>query len=386
MTKGYDFDTPIDRVGTGSLKWDRYAGRDVIPLWMADMDFRSPPAVLDALHRRIDHGIFGYTSAPDSLTEAVLDHAWRQYAWRLEPEWIVWLPELVVGLHVACRAAGASGVDALTATPIYPPFLHTPPGSGATRTAVPLQQQASRWTFDWDAMEAAVTERTRVFLFCSPHNPVGRVWSREELGDVAAFCQRHDLLLCSDEIHCDLVLDETCRHVPAASLGPEIAARSVTLMAPSKTYNMPGLGVALAIIPDGAWRTRFKRAMAGFVPHVNLLGLVAAEAAYRLGEPWRLDLLAYLRGNAKKVQEAVAAMPGLSMAPVEATYLAWIDTRAARLEAPCSFFEQAGVGLSDGAEFGAPGFVRLNFACPRARLDEALRRMTSAWTARPGGS
>lgn len=371
----FDFDTVIDRRDTASEKWDRYAGREIIPLWVADMDFRSPPAVIEALHERIEHGVFGYTRPPGELVEAVLTMLQREYGWVVEEEWLIWLPGLVCGLNVACRALGAAADEVITFTPVYPPFMSAPILSGRSLVKVPLLLRAGRWELDLGALERAITPRTRLLLLCSPHNPVGRVWSQTELLGLAEMAGRYDLVICSDEIHVGLILDRDKRQIPIAALSPEIGTRTITLNAPSKTYNIPGLGCSFAVIADQALRRGFKKAMAGIVPHVNVLGYVAAQAAYLHGEPWRRALIEYLRGNHDLVMEAVGGMPGLSMTPVEATYLAWIDARSSGIEQPARFFEQAGVGLSDGADFGLPGFLRLNFGCSRTLLLEALRRM-----------
>ena len=369
------FDTPVDRRGSDSFKWGKYAGRDILPLWVADMDFAAPPAVLAALHRRIEHGVFGYGGPWPSLTASVLAHLQDEYGWTIEPEWLVWLPGLVTGLNVACRAVDG---EVLTATPIYPPFLSAPHFSGRKLNRVELARDDNRWHWDMAAMQQATTAATRLFLLCHPHNPVGRCWSRDELLALADYAERHDLVVCSDEIHCGLILDPDKRHIPFASLSPEIAQRSITLMAPSKTFNIPGLGCAFAVIPNPALRRQFERAMHGIVPHVNVLGLAACEAAFRHGGDWHRDLIAYLRGNRDRVAATMASLPGVRMAPVEATYLAWIDVRDLRLAKPAAHFEAHGIGLSDGADFGAPGWLRLNFGCPRSTLDEALTRFERA--------
>ncbi len=369
------FDTPIDRRGSDSFKWGKYAGRDILPLWVADMDFAAPPAVLAALHRRIEHGVFGYGGPWPSLTESVLAHLQGEYGWSIEPEWLVWLPGLVTGLNVACRAVDG---EVLTATPIYPPFLSAPHFSGRKLNRVELAHDNNRWHWDMAALQLATTAATRLFLFCHPHNPVGRCWSRDELLALADYAERHDLVVCSDEIHCGLILDADKRHIPFASLSPAAAQRSITLLAPSKTFNIPGLGCAFAVIPNPALRRRFEQAMHGIVPHVNVLGLAACEAAFRHGGDWHRELIAYLRGNRDRVAATMASLPGVRMAPVEATYLAWIDVRDLRLAKPAAHFEAHGIGLSDGADFGAPGWLRLNFGCPRATLDEALSRFERA--------
>ncbi|MDD5295964.1 MAG: PatB family C-S lyase [Rhodocyclaceae bacterium] len=374
----FDFDTPVDRRESASVKWDRYAGRDVLPLWVADMDFAAPAPILEALYERVDHGVFGYGNPPASLAEAVVAAMKRDYGWRVRGDWLVWLPGLVTGLNVACRAVGEPGDSVFTASPVYQPFFSAPRFADREVVSARMVRVGPRWQWDFGATEAAITPRTRLFLLCNPHNPTGRVFTRDELLDVAHMAERRDLVIVSDEIHCGLVLDPACRHQPLAALDKAIAARTITLMAPSKTWNIAGLSCAFAIISDDDLRRRFQMAMRGIVPHVNVMGYAAAEAAYRLGEPWRRALVRYLRGNAARVLEAVGQMPGLSMAPVEATCLAWIDAREMGLENPVAFFETAGVGLSDGTDFGAPGFLRLNFGCPRSTLNEALHRMSAA--------
>ena len=372
------FDTPIERRGSDSLKWGKYAGRDILPLWVADMDFAAPPAVLAALRRRMEEGIFGYGGPTPSLEAAVVSHLADEYGWPVEPEWIVWLPGLVTGLNIACRVVDGA---VLTATPVYPPFLSAPRFSGRALQRVELAHQDGRWHWDMAALSAAATADTRLILLCHPHNPVGRCWTKGELQALADFAAERDLIVCSDEIHCGLILDKDKRHLPFARLSPDAARRSITLLAPSKTFNIPGLGCAFALIPDAMLRRRFRQAMDGIVPHPNVLGLAACEAAYREGEAWRRELIAYLAANRDRVAATVAACPKLGMSPVEATYLAWIDVRGLGLADPARHFEVHGLGLSDGADFGAPGWLRLNFGCPRATLDEALRRFVMAYQA-----
>ena len=370
-----DFDTLPDRRNTASEKWDRYGDRDIIPLWVADMDFRSPPTVIEALHQRVEHGVFGYSGPPKELVETVTAMLFREYSWQVDPAWLVWLPGLVCGLNVACRAVGQTGDAVAAFTPVYPPFLTAPGLADRLLVTAPLVEQQSRWVMDLDALEQAITDRTRLLLLCSPHNPVGRIWSVEEQRALAELVERHNLIVCSDEIHSGLLLDADTQHIPFATLAPELARRTITLQAPSKTYNIPGLGCSFAIIPDQQLRTAFRGVMSGIVPHVNLLGYTATLAAYRDGEQWRQALLSYLRENRDLVLESLTAMAGLKTWPVEATYLAWIDARSLQTADPAGFFELAGVGLSDGASFGAPGFLRLNFGCPRKLLQQALARM-----------
>ncbi|MEI6106554.1 MAG: PatB family C-S lyase [Opitutae bacterium] len=382
----FDFTHVPERRGTDSQKWQKYAGRDILPLWVADMDFLSPPAIVAALQQRVAHGIYGYARPVASTVDAFVQAMEHRYGWRIDPAWVVWLPGLVVGLNLTALAFAAPGEEILTLTPVYPPFMSAPKNSGRISTQVLLRlDPAGRWEIDWPALERAVTPRTKLFFLCNPHNPVARVWRRDELLRLGEFCLRHDLVLCSDEIHCDLILD-ALPHVPTALLGEDIARRTITLMAPSKTYNVPGLGTSMAIIPDPTLRARFVRAGAGVMAEVNAFGYTACEAAYRDCEPWRQELLQVLRGNRDLILDFVAReMPGVTIeAPIEATYLAWLNVSALKLADPVAHFEQHGVGLSDGAFFGVPrgSHVRLNFGCPRATLLEALQRMKRALPAR----
>ncbi|HOQ04090.1 MAG TPA: PatB family C-S lyase [Anaerohalosphaeraceae bacterium] len=374
----FPFDNAPERRGTDSLKWARYAGRDVIPMWVADMDFPSPPAVLEALRKRVEHGIFGYAAAPPQAAESVCLWFQIRYGWAIQKEWIVWLPGLVCGLNVVCRAFAELDEEVAVLTPVYPPFLTAPLNSGRKLLRCPLRKTSDRYEIDFERLEQTISPATRVLLFCHPHNPVGRIWKLEELTKLADLCLRKNLLLCSDEIHADLILDETSRHIPTASLSAEIARQTITLASPSKTFNLPGLGCAYAVIPNMELRHRFLRAMRGIVPHVGPLGYTACIAAYRQGAEWLDSLLKYLRNNRDLLCQTINALPGLSVISPEATYLAWIDCRGLGLSNPAEFFEEAGVGVSDGAEFDSPGYVRLNFACPKSRLQEALHRIRKA--------
>lgn len=369
-----DFDRVVTRRGTASFKWELY-GAGVLPLWVADMDFPSPPPVVEALRRRAEHGIYGYTLVGDPFVDALRADLERRHSWRIEPEWLVWLPSVVPGLNLCCRAFAGPGDDVMTVTPVYPPFLEAPPDQQRRLVTVAANVESGRWGLPLEEMEAAVTPRTRVLLFCHPHNPLGRVWRRDEVAAVVDFCRRHDLVLCSDEIHCDLRLDEL-PHVPSALVAPEAPGVTVTLMSPSKTYNLPGLNFAFAIVPDRDLRDRFTAAAAGLLPFPGCFALAAAEAAYREGGPWLEELLAYLRANRDALESFVrASLPRVRLTHIEATYLAWLDVRPLELEDPAGACRRAGVALSDGADFGAPGYLRLNFACPRATLDEAMERL-----------
>ena len=345
----YDFDRPIDRRGTSATKWHKYADRDVLPFWVADMEFAAPPFVLDAVRARLDHGVLGYTDVPESLVEAFIGWAAQRYDWVIEPEWLVWLSGVVPGLNLTARAVAETGGEVLIPTPVYYPFLNVPQHAGQRAVAVPMVRgggaaATSRWEMDFDALTAAVNARSRLLLLCNPQNPTGRVYDRSELATLVDFCNRHDVTLCSDEIHCPLVLSG--EHVPIAALDTELAQRCVTLHAPNKAYNLPGLGCAVAVIPNAQLRGRFRRARAGLVGNPGPLAYAAAEAAYRDESSWLEALLTYLRGN----RDAVAEVAGARMSPVEATYLAWIDLTAIRRwrDMPAPISRAYGLGLSDG--------------------------------------
>jgi cystathionine beta-lyase len=293
------------------------------------------------------------------------------------------VPGVVVGFTLACHAFGGPGDAVLVQPPVYMPFLSAPAQAGRQRQDAPLALRADgSYEIDWEGFEAAITERTKLFLLCNPHNPAGRVWRRDELARMAEICLRHGVAICSDEIHCDLVFSPHA-HVPMASLAPEVARATITLMAPSKTFNIAGLTASFAIIQDPALRRAYLGARQGLVAWVNLLGMVAAEAAYRHGQPWLDDLLVTLDGNRRLLADTLARdLPGLRMALPEATYLAWLDCRGAGIPGnPGKFFlEKARVALNDGEAFGpgGEGFVRLNFGCTRDVLAEALARMAGA--------
>ena len=375
----YDFDTPIERHGTDSHKWAKYAGRDILPLWVADTDFRSPPAVIEALKGRIDHGVFGYGEPPKDLVETVLATCAEEWAWEVDPAWLVWLPGLVSGINITCRATGKAGDGVAALTPVYPPFLKAPGFMDRKLVTIPLSgDNLTGWDVEKQRLVRGFGDNCSLLLWCHPHNPVGRAWRREELEMVAETCLENRTVICSDEIHSQLILSEGVRHVPMAALGQDIAARTITLMAPSKAFNVAGLSCSLAVIPDEDLRRRFRRAMAGIVPSVNVMGFVAALASWRDSAEWLAAQIEYLRGNAEYLAGRVASLEGVTMAPVEATYLAWLDVTALGLDDPVGHFENHGLGFSDGRYFSGPGYVRFNFGCSRATLQEACDRLARA--------
>jgi cystathionine beta-lyase len=373
-----DFDTVISRKNTASQKWDKYRDQDVLPFWVADMDFKLAAPIQKALEERVAHGVFGYTVAPDGLSEAVIEHLKNEYSWDVDPSWIVWLPGVVAGLAISCRAFCGDGGEIIVNPPIYHHFYDSHEVDRHTIISVPLCQIDNRWTYDMPAMEAAFNDKTQLMMMCSPHNPAGTVFTPEELKAVAALCEKHNVIMVSDEIHCDLLIDKKAQHYPTAAACPEMSNQIVTLMSGSKTWNLAGLNCSFAIIQNADLRDRFRAASQSIVPSVPPLAYVATLAAYRDGGQWRQDLLDYLAGNYAYVQAEVGAIKGLKVEPMQATYLAWINATELGLEDTQGFFEEHGVGMSSGEQFRQPGYIRLNFACPRATLVEGVDRMKVA--------
>lgn len=374
----FDFDTVLVRGGTGCIKFDRRPELD--PFWVADMDFVSAPCILEALQKRVEHGVFGYAMVHEGLTDAIRGYLGEYRGVVLNEDHVTHLGGLVPALSLAARAYCGGGEELMTCTPVYYPFLNVHKDAGARLLTVDHVFANGRWEFDWEAMEKTVTERTRIFLLCNPQNPLGRVFSEGEIIKLAEFCERHDLVLVSDEIHCDLILDEGLQHYSALNLPERFQRRVVALFSPSKTWNIAGLGYAFAVIPDDSLRRRFLAVRGHTLAEINALSYYAAEAAYRDGEPWRRELMAYLKGNCDELVRFVREeCEGLRIHAPEVTYLAWIDARGLGVADPARFFEEkAGLFLSDGKPFGWAGWVRFNFACPRSRMMEGLGKMKAA--------
>ena len=377
----YDFDKVIERKSTDSHKWMKYSD-DVIPLWVADMDFPSAEPIVQALHHRIDHAIYGYTRPPQALRHVIRNRLKTLYGWAIEDEAIIFLPGLVVGLNLAYNVFSAPGEGVLLQPPVYHHFVRDPTHHGRVLNDPPLVQEGEYYEIDFAAFEKAITHRTRVFLLCNPHNPVGRVFRRDELQKMAEICLRRNVIICSDEIHCDL-LYPGYHHIPVATLSAEIANQTVTLMAPSKTFNLAGLDFGFAIIQNPTLRRKWEAFSQGLIPGVNIMGHVAALAAFKDGQEWLDQVLQYLTANRDLLAHTLKEkLPEIRMTKMEGTYLAWLDCRKAGIQGnPFEFFlREAKIAFNDGCEFGrgGQGFVRFNFACPRKTLTEALDRMVSA--------
>ena len=344
-----------------------------------------PVSCFDAVRERLDHPILGYTDIPATLDAAACDWLQRRYGWSIDPSALVWLPGVVPGLNLTARAVTSAQDCIVVPEPVYHPFRDVARHAGCSAYAPQLQQDNAHWYMDLERMQAQMPENARLLLLCNPQNPTGRAYSRGELEALGDFCLRNDLYLCSDEIHCELLLAENAEHTPIATLDPALAARTVSLFAPTKTFNMPGLGCAFAVIENPSLKRRFLAARGGLLHGSGALAYAAATAALNYDGPWLHALQRYLQGNYERLRQVVdARLPG-RMARLEATYLAWLDlrefgTRDQVFDAG-GYFEQHGLGLSDGAQFGGPGFARFNFACPRATLEAGLQRLDRALAA-----
>ncbi|AOO65581.1 MalY/PatB family protein [Sulfurospirillum halorespirans] len=372
----FNFDEIVDRTQTPCEKWDKYKNQDIIPAWVADMDFKSPPCVIDALQKRVAEGVFGYTGIDDETYDAIIAFLKRHYNWEIKKEWILFTHGVVSSMNVACMAV--EGQSVMTTTPVYPHFIKAPKHAGKEVLAIAMKEENNRWVLDFEAMERAITPTCKLFMLCNPYNPAGTVFTCKELERLGAFCLKHDLTICSDEIHADLLLNSEAKHIPFATLSEALAQKSITLMAPSKTFNIAGLQASFAVIPNAELRKRFQKTMGSMVGGINLLGITALKAAYLEGDTWLAELRVYLAENLKMVQDFVARNPKLKLLDQEATFLAWIDASALHVKSPYAFFLDFGVGLSDGEPFGNQNFIRLNFGTQKSVLEEILNRMQKA--------
>ncbi len=372
----FDFDTIHHRLGTGSTKWNRYPP-DVLPMWIADMDIAAPPAVLEALHQRLNQQILGYSVAGADVREAIVADLWARYAWRVQPEELLFLPGVEPGFNMALHAFVQPGQPVVVQTPNYRPIRLAPGHWNLPRIEIPFERVDAEYITPMPALHQALNG-AGALLLSNPHNPIGKVFPREELLAVANACLEQGALIISDEIHAELCFDGR-RHIPTASLSAAIADRTITLMSASKAYNVAGLKTCFAVIQNAEIRERFNQARCGMVDSVSPLGLEATRVAYSQCGEWLEALKHYLQANRDYLQEAVRTrLPGVVMHAPQGTFLAWLDCSALGLDDPQQFFlEQAKVGLSAGIEFGddSQQFVRLNFGCPRALLEEGVQRM-----------
>ncbi|MCI9877667.1 MalY/PatB family protein [Pseudomonas atacamensis] len=376
----FDFDQLFDRHHTGSTKWSRYPA-DVLPMWVADMDFAAPPVIVEALQQRLLHPLLGYSVAQDNLREAIVADLWHKYSWQVKPQELIFLPGVESGFNMALKALVQAQQNVVVQVPNYPPLRHAPGHWGLNKVELEFNAQADgTYATPLDALRESL-KGGGALLLSNPHNPIGKVFAREELQAVADICAAQDAWIISDEIHAELCFDGRV-HIPTASLSPEISKRTITLMSASKAYNIAGLKTSFMIIQDAALRERVNHARCGMVDSVNPLGMEATRVAYSEAAPWLAELKVYLQANRDWLVNAVRTrLPGVTINVPQGTYLAWLDCTALDLSDPQRFFlEQGKVGLSAGLDFGDQHqqFVRLNFGCPRALLEEGIARMERA--------
>ncbi|UST87848.1 MalY/PatB family protein [Pseudomonas siliginis] len=380
----FDFDQLFDRHHTGSTKWSRYP-TDVLPMWVADMDFAAPPVIVEALQQRLLHPLLGYSVAQDNLRDAIVADLWNKYAWQVKPQELIFLPGVESGFNMALKALVQAQQNVVVQVPNYPPLRHAPGHWGLNKVELEFNAEADgTYATPLDALRESL-KGGGALLLSNPHNPLGKVFAREELQAVADICAAQDAWIISDEIHAELCFDGRV-HIPTASLSPEISKRTITLMSASKAYNIAGLKTSFMIIQDAALRERVNHARCGMVDSVNPLGMEATRVAYSEAGPWLAELKIYLQANRDWLVNAVRTrLPGVTINVPQGTYLAWLDCTALDLPDPQRFFlEQGKVGLSAGLDFGDrhQQFVRLNFGCPRALLEEGIARMERALASR----
>ena len=369
----YSFDEEINRKGTSCEKWDCQGG-DFIPLWVADMDFKAPEPVITAMSERLNHGVFGYTIGRPELLDVILNHYKKIYGCTIDPEWVVFVPGVMPGANIACRICGGSIVYS---TPMYPHIRRLHDEINCPCYEIPLKNADGLYTFDFDLLEKSFSGDMKGFVLCNPHNPVGRIFSQKELQSLVDYCEKHNLLIISDEIHSQLTFDSN--HIPAFCIDDRAKMRSITLTSAAKTYNIPSLPFAFAIIPNPSIREHFNNQAKGLFPSTNPITVAAIKAAYTQCDAWRDELLKYLKGNRDYLEERILKIPELSVNHSEATYLAWVDARNVPTENPWTFFrEKAQVNFSNGADFGCPRYLRINFGCTRKTLKAAFDRVEKA--------
>lgn len=377
----YDFDKQISRRGTDSYKWDSAESEDVLPMWVADMDFRTAPAITDALRRRVEHGIFGYTRVPGSYYEAVTDWFARRHSWPIDREWMIYTPGVVPAVSAIIKALTVPGDKVLVQTPVYNCFFSSIRNNGCGTVTSPLVFANNTYTIDEEDLEhKAADPKVKVMLLCNPHNPAGRVWRREELIRIGEICIRHGVTVVSDEIHCELVFPGH-RYTPFASISDEFLQHSVTCLSPSKAFNIAGLQIANIVCADARHRAQIDRAINdNEVCDVNPFGVIATQAAYNEGEEWLNQLIGYLHANYLSMQEFCREhLPEFPITVLEGTYLVWMDCRKSGIPSETlerQLVAKARLWLNAGTMYGAEGegFMRWNIACPRITLLEGLKR------------
>jgi cystathionine beta-lyase len=384
MGMNYDFNQLINREGTSSVKYDLreaiFGREDVIPMWVADMDFPVPPFVADAVRKRAEHPIYGYSIIPESYYQAIINWQKKRYGWEIEKDWILFSPGVVTGLNIIVQAMTEPGDQIIVQPPVYFPFFSSVNNNGRKLLYNQLIEKDGVYSIDFDDLEKKMAGGAKMLIICNPHNPVGRCWTKSELEQLAACSLRHGAILVSDEIHCDLVF-KPYSHIPMATISEELLKNTITCIAPSKTFNLAGLFSSSIIIADEKLRKKFKTAEERTHLSANIFGITAAEAAYSEGEAWLEELMEYLKSNVELVARFLKEnTPEISISPVEATYMLWLDFRKTGLpakEVKRLLIEKAGIGLVEGPTFGpgGDGFQRMNIACPKSILERALESL-----------
>jgi len=369
-------DKIISRFNTDSVRWDKY-NKDIIPLWVADMDFETPQCVIDAITKRLDHKVFGYTHAPYHLKEEITQYIKDQFGWTIDPEWIVFTPSLVSSLYSIAQQVTQADDHVMTLQPVYHHILQAASFSNRDYSAVPLDANNHRLILSSDGLKHYQKNNTRLLFFCNPHNPGGTVYSRTELTDIAEFCVNNNIVICSDEIHCNMIHDRI-QHLPIASLSEEIADQSITLMSLNKVFNIPGLGLAWMICKNKEIRKKIQAQIGTLIPDPQIISYVSTQAALRHGEPWRQELIQYLESNKLMLKNDIKQMQLLQMYTMEASYLAWIDCSQLEIKDPAQLFLDHGLALQPGSMFQQDNHMRINIATPKSVLREALERMRAA--------
>ncbi len=368
----FDFDIPTTRLNTDSIRWDRFDSEKVLPLWVADMDFQSPPCVINALRKRVNEGIYGYTHSPSNFNQLIAKYLWGQYEWRVDPDWIVVLPSVVSGLYTSVQQLTKADEEVIVPNPVYHHLRLACTRSNRSFHEMQLELKDERWVLPISQLPTLITNKTKLALLCNPQNPGSTVFTREELQEFGDFCIKNNLWICSDEIHAGLILDENKRHIPLASINKEISEKTITLMSLNKTFNIPGIGLAWAVAENPFLRKAIQAGLHETIAPPSLLAYTATTAAIDGGEAWRLELIQYLRGNRDLIYQKISAIKGLSIDKMEGSYLAWINCTKLNHPNPYQALLDNGLATSPGSQFNQENFVRLNFGTQRSRLIQAL--------------
>lgn len=376
----FNFDKFDHRYNTDSVKWLKYKNTNIIPLWIADSDFMSPPCIIEKLKERINHGIFGYgCDTPSKLIDIIIYRMKKLYNWIIQPEWIILLPGVVSGLHLCVRSFTHQKESVIIPNPIYPPFKHAITCAKRKKIKIPLFVKNNRWLMNLNNdVINNFNGKEKLLMLCNPHNPTGTVYKKKELYEQLLFAKKYDLIVCSDEIHCDLIIEPNIIHIPFATLEEDALQRTITLFSPSKTFNIAGLGIAFAIIANKELRNKFNNLKKGIVPSANILSIIAAEAAFKNGKDWLKEQIIYLRKNRDLLTSYINSTKYFCMQKPQATYLAWINVKKLKVDNALKWFEKNGLGLSPGYDFGDKEFLRLNFACTRKTLEKTINRIQIA--------